>query len=77
MELIRIEAVADLPDRVDKNRVGGVGFNFVAQGGDEAVHTAVGDKAVVAPDAVQDFIAGQGAALLFDEELQQPELLGG
>ena len=52
------ELVADFSDGVDEGWVVRIGFDFVAQGGDEAVDAALADEAIVAPDGVEDIIAG-------------------
>ena len=72
-----LEAIADLTDGLDQQRMGGVGLDLVPQRGDAAVHAAGGDEHVVAPDRPQDVVARQRPAHLAAEILQQPELLGG
>ena len=62
---------------MDEGRVLGIRFDFVAQGGDEPVNAAVAGKTVVAPDGVEDLVAGEGFACFFQEQLQQFEFFGG
>ena len=69
--------IADIPDGVDETGVAGVRLDLAAQGGDAAVHAAVGHNHFVAPHGVQDAVPRQRAAGTLDEELQQAELLGG
>ena len=69
------EFIADFPDGVDEDGIVRVGFDFVAQRRDESVDAALTDETIVAPDSVEDIIAGQRPAGLFDEQLKKLEFL--
>src|SRR6266404_5288600 len=71
------EPVADIPYGLDKCRVSRVRLNLATKGGDAAVHTAVRYDHFIAPDGLQDAVAGQCAAGAFHKKLQQSKFFGG
>ena len=48
----RLESVADFTDGVNEDRAGGVRLDFVPQGGDKSVYSALSNNAIVTPDGV-------------------------
>ena len=63
----RLEFVADFSDGMNKGWSMRVGFDFVAQGCDETVDATLADEAIVAPDGIQNLVAGQRPPGLFNE----------
>ena len=72
-----LKPIPNIPDGLDEPRVARVPLDLAAQGGDAAVHAAVGHDHLVAPDGGQDAVPSQRPPGALHEELQQPELLGG
>lgn len=70
------EAVADAADGLDGVADGRVVFELGAQVADVDVDGAGVAVVLVAPDALEQFVAREGAAGVRDEELQELVLLG-
>ena len=68
------ELVAHAVHREDVLRVAGVGLDFLPQPGDVYVDRARRRHRVVAPDFVEQFVAGQRRLAMLDEVLEQQEL---
>src|SRR5687767_6690456 len=70
------EFVADAVERDDESRLGRVAFDLLAQFGDVVIDRAA-EGVPVAPDFVEQLIAGHRLAAMPDEILQQLKLTGG
>ena len=71
-----VESVADFLHGFDVVGPRGVGFDFLAEGGDRAVNAAVSDEDLGTPDSVEDLIPSQGAMGMVEEVIQHAMFLG-
>src|SRR5439155_12124301 len=70
------EAVAEPAHRLDQARAAWLGLDLLAQPADVDVHRARVAGRAVAPDALQQVVAREGAARVLGQEDQQVVLLG-
>jgi hypothetical protein len=71
------EAVADVADGLNEDRLMGIFFQFGSKGGYTPIDAAAGYDDGIAPDCVENVIPGEGAAAASHQVAQQRELLGG
>src|ERR1035438_2005754 len=71
-----LKPIPNIPDGLNEPGVVRVPLDLAPQGGDTAVHAAIGHNYFVAPNGGQDAVPRQRPARALHEELQQSELLG-
>src|SRR5580700_1368584 len=71
------EFVADTMDGEKEARLFGNGFEFLAEANDVGVHRACGGVIVVAPDFIEETVAGERLTGMAEKMFEQLEFLGG
>src|SRR4029077_9602427 len=73
----RFEVIADTTERFQILRVAGIAFNLFAQAADVDIDGARGDEGSLLPDGIEELIAGEDAAAMRGQILEQAKLADG
>ena len=73
----RLKRIAKAAHRMNQARRGSVLFDFLPQPQNVDIDRAVGDRAILPPDGIQQLFAAEDHARPAHQEFQQPELGGG